>query len=300
MSYESFVESYRIQKKKAIIPWWGFVLVAGFVISVLLLLNHSQEEFASDIYDQPADEIALRYIDNMLQKTPDNMSLRLQRIHQLIGLDELDLAREELSAIPIDKEGSALYWELAWLRYELNYFETYFEVTKKIEESDLENVKVELPPAKSRELRLQITHLATSKLSFYKLSTLGEQALYLGDPVLASSLYERMLTITPSTSPRKLLEYAQIALYAENLDLAANYYFQAQRFELSMEGKRKYFIRALEILQSTGVEQSYEKIIETNIGSLSTDRDTLLYISRLALAEGDIEMAKKYIQRVIH
>ena len=99
MSYESFVENYRTQKRQLIIPWWGFVLAAVFVISVLLLLNQSQEAFAFDLYDQPADETALRYIDNMLQTKPDDMSLRLQRIHQLIGLEELETAREEIDLI---------------------------------------------------------------------------------------------------------------------------------------------------------------------------------------------------------
>mgnify|MGYP001039957738 CR=1 FL=1 len=300
MSYESFVENYRTQKRQLIIPWWGFVLAAVFVISVLLLLNQSQEAFAFDLYDQPADETALRYIDNMLQTKPDDMSLRLQRIHQLIGLEELETAREEIDLISVKKNGSSLYWEVLWLRHELSYFDSYFEATKDIDDTDLDEAKMKLSPEETALLLSQIKHLNKSPLSFYKLSILGEQAVNLGDPVLASELYQRMLTITPSTSPRKLVEYAKIALYAENLDLAANYYFQAQRFELSAEGKRRYFIRALEILQSTGVEQSYEQIIETNIGSLKNDRETLLYISRLALAKGDVEMARKYIERIIH
>ena len=126
------------------------------------------------------------------------------------------------------------------MRHELSYFDSYFEATKDIDDTDLDEAKMKLSPEETALLLSQIKHLNKSPLSFYKLSILGEQAVNLGDPVLASELYQRMLTITPSTSPRKLVEYAKIALYAENLDLAANYYFQAQRFELSAEGKRRY------------------------------------------------------------
>ncbi len=94
-------------------------------------------------------------------------------------------------------------------------------------------------------------------------------------------------------------EAAGKQLSAGNYRAAADAYISFMAKRNSLPEKKRLFIAALASLQSGNQPLEALKMAESHIGIFGNDRETLMFVTRLALAANRPEVAQKYVRRAL-
>ncbi len=96
-----------------------------------------------------------------------------------------------------------------------------------------------------------------------------------------------------------LIVAAELALGKGDYRAAAAFYFQGMAATASRDEQRRLFLNGIRILQSGNLLQDAVAAAEKYQQPLSGDRQTLLALTRLALAANRPDLAQKYVRRAL-
>ena len=264
------------------------VAFVGVVLLAFYLLYPSANLSRKLLAQTAPDKLAKRYLQHFLYYKPARGDYKLRLIEQEISLGHLENAFRLMKPLLKDKpatkmEWQILYWYSVYLRYKVYSYEYG---TKPRQEY-------------SAKLKRLLPELIKGQYNFSQLVAIADIALALEEGAIAKTAYGKIAAISPQYTAVDYTNLAKKALGSGNYFAAANFYFMAQKISKTISAKRRYFLAALQVMQSGVLLEEAVRAAELNIGELRNDQTTLVFVTKLALAAGKTKVAHEYIKKVV-
>lgn len=262
------------------------ILSLSAMIFIVLVLLFPKRTLMEKVEGQgKQDALALDYLTNLLRIAPGDADLRLLLARSLARLGRWREAERVLA--PLLQGGEAAgQGEARWLEYRIVQAETYtYPSGSPARHAGLER------------MRVLLRHLAMHPIAGLKLETLARESLALNDVATAISLYER--SAKSKRDPALFVRAAELALGAGDYRHSARLYFAAQAVAGGLDQRRKCFLAGVRTLQSGKLLTEALIAADTHLGGLADDQQTLLALTRLALAAGQPQRAQIYVKRLL-
>ncbi|KAF1041246.1 MAG: hypothetical protein GAK35_03442 [Herbaspirillum frisingense] len=236
-----------------------------------------------------ADQLTVEYLKVFLKAQPDNAALRSELVKQMIGLGQFAEARQHLALLQMGSDPAARL-DAAWLEYRIRQQEAFALPEKSPERARM-----------IADLRGQLQQLMTYPLTAQQWLSLSQDALALGDTEAARVAFSRLLADQSTAA----MPYADVVrLGKESLGMgdyrsSAAFYLLAMKSAGSLETRRDHFLTALRTLQAGGLYQEALAAADANIGALAGDKQTLLFLTKLAQAANRPDAAQRYVKQLL-
>lgn len=235
------------------------------------------------------DQLTVEYLKVFLKAQPGNAALRAELVRQMIGLGQFAEARQHLALLQQGADPAAKL-DAAWLEYRIRQQETY-----ALPESSPERA------GQIAQLRGQLQQLMTYPLTTQQWLQLSQDALALGDTEAAHVAFSRILAdgATAQMPNADMLRLGKESLGLGDYRSSAAFYLLAMKGAGSLEARRDNFMTALRTLQAGGMYQEALAAADANLGALATDRQTLLFLTKLAQSANRPDAAQRYVKQLL-
>ena len=265
------------------------MLIAFVVImlSILYLIFPKEAILEKTLSTKRADELSVAYLSNLLTKDPNNEQLRIKLTEQKLQQGDWAKAQQTLKPLLQEKINNNLKWQSEWLKYEIQRSKTLAE------EKDLTHAEA------LEQLRNSVNQLAQAPLKNDALNALAQDALSLNMPKVAVSVYKRMISSGDEFDGYWYANAGRIALSTQDYRFSSNLFLEAYQRATTVKTKREYFLSALRSLQAGNKSVLAMKIAHEHLHDLENDRQTLVFLTRLALAANQPHKAQSYIEKIM-
>ena len=263
--------------------------IAGIGLAVLLALTigfpHAslEERLASNEKHRQADRLTAEYLKVFLEAEPQAHGLRVQLVRQLIQLGAFDEARAATRPL---HAASAPEWtrEAAWLELDMLEQEVFAAAPGSIERAALRS-----------KMNQHLQRLLAQPQDPQRLQQLLDRALASDDTALAVDALRALAGSEERLDADSLSTAAGAALGLQEYRIAADLYFSAMEASPRFDDQRTYFLQALRTLQSGGRYADAIVAADRHLQRFRHDRDTLMFLTRLARAANMPDVAERYV-----
>jgi hypothetical protein len=261
------------------------IVLAFFLLLVMLLPNKAlQEMFAKEGKSSPA---LIRYLEAALKKNPDDQLVRIRLAESLVDTGEPRRAIPLLVNLHQDSD------DLGPRRMKARY-----RALVAVLCSD-RSINAEYRTAFLREFDITLVRLLSKEATTSEMRQYAYDARRVGAATTAEALEKRLGVARQaeggaSSEPG---ETAETALGHGNYRESARLCFDAMPNTGDIKERRALFIQGLKTLQSGNFLAEALASADLNIDDLDRDRETLLFLTRLSLAAGDLGRAQRYIKK---
>ncbi len=238
--------------------------------------------------DKPS-AVSISYLQNAVKNNPTDADLRVSLAQQQFQLGQVEEAKKTITPYINDRPNSNFEWRILWLYYKILTVEAF-----QLKEHNPQRKEKE---ALLRSLQNVLIHspLLTSK----ELLELADSALAFDRPDLADLIYQKINLQGENQSVAFYAKAGKVALYVKNYQGSANYFLMAMKKSTSLDKKRLYYTKALDSLRAGGTESKALEFAQKNIDGLEKDKNTLMYLAKLALGAGQQKVAEQYINQLL-
>lgn len=233
-----------------------------------------------------SDPLVRDYLSTLLQVDPGNRNIRLLLARQEIAFGNFARAKQLIGPLRSD-ESSSIRWEALWTIYEVSFNETFAHR----EQSPMRIDGV-------TQLRKMIAEMEDGPWGKVQMERLARDSLALGSPQAALRFSYRLSQIEKTS--KSAAESAKMALACGEYRRSAELYFLAMSRETAIDGRRKWFVAAVKSLQAGNLAEEALQAGERHLAGLGNDRDTLIFMARVALAAGKGRIAQSYLKRLLN
>ncbi|KTD66565.1 hypothetical protein Lsan_0510 [Legionella santicrucis] len=276
-------------KQKKPFSWWQMLLFILLFIGFLIFL-FPQKLFMNTLLktDKPS-AVSISYLQNAVKNNPTDADLRVSLAQQQFQLGQVEEAKKTITPYINDRPNSNFEWRILWLYYKILTVEAF-----QLKEHNPQRKEKE---ALLRSLQNVLIHspLLTSK----ELLELADSALAFDRPDLADLIYQKINLQGENQSVAFYAKAGKVALYVKNYQGSANYFLMAMKKSTSLDKKRLYYTKALDSLRAGGTESKALEFAQKNIDGLEKDKNTLMYLAKLALGAGQQKVAEQYINQLL-
>ena len=258
----------------------------GSILFFLYLIFPKQSLMELLSTPRKSDPLVRDYLATLLQVDPGNRNIRLLLARQEIAFGNFARAKQLISPLR-SAESPAIRWEALWTTYEITFNETF---------THREQSPMRLDGL--AQLRKMLAEMADGPWEKAQLERLARDSLALGSQQAAFKFSARLSGI--EKTPKSAADSARMALAGGEYRRSAEFYFLAMSRETTLEGRRKWFIAALKSLQAGNLPEEALAAGEKHLSGLGNDRDTLMFMARLALAAGKGRIAQSYLKRLLN
>jgi hypothetical protein len=271
----------------------GFIIVA----IILLLFFFPKEGILDSITRQrEADRLAKLYLQNLVDLYPSNKQFHILLAEQNIGAGEVVKAVKRVLPFVVTDPQAKTDWRALLLYYKIVRIETYS--------------KLRMSYARARGMqRMQQLLEVLLKGSFSKpdMLMLAQDAVQLNQIDTALTIYQKITAVPPVACIDRDMQMclalsvngAKFMLSQSKYKTAAKLYFLAQLNSTNLADKRLYFINGLKCLQSGNMLEDAMQAAQKHIGKLAHDKETLVFLTRLALMSNKPKLAQQYIRHAL-
>ncbi|MBV8625660.1 MAG: tetratricopeptide repeat protein [Herbaspirillum sp.] len=272
-------------------PWTiaGFALAVGTVFALVYPKVSLQQRLEVANASGRPDQLTVEYLKVFLKAQPGNAVLRAELVRQLIDLGQLAEARQQLALLEMGNDPAAQL-SAAWLQYRIGQQEVF-----ALPESSPERARGVL------RLRQQLQALMSYPLTSQQWLNLSQDALALGDVEAARVAFARLLAdrATAEMPYAEVVRLGQQSLGMGDYRSSAAFSLLAMKHAGSLESRRENFITALRTLQAGGLYQEALEAADANLAPLANDKQTLLFLTRLAQAANRPDAAERYVRQLL-
>ena len=265
----------------------GFALAMVVVLVLIFPRQSLQQRLQVANASGRADQLTVEYLKVFLKTQPDNAVLRAELIKQMVGLGQFDEARRQLAILEQSPDAVAKV-EASWLQYRILQQEAF-----ALKAGDPERERL------VAGLRGALQRLMQYRLSNAQWLALSQDALALGDRDAAKLAFERLLADGAPIASEDAQRMARQSLGLGDYRSSAAFYLLAMHSAGSLQERREHFLDALRNLQAGGLNQEALEVAERDIGPLAQDRQTLLFLTRLAQAANRPDLAQRYVKQLL-
>ena len=260
------------------------IAMAFLLLLVMLLPNKTLVEmFAKEGVSSPA---LISYLEATLKKNPDDQPVRIRLAEALIDTGYPRRAITLLINLQQDAD------ELGLRRMKARYRALVAELCSN------RSITPEYRTAFQREFDKTVARLLSKGTTTAELKQYATDARRVGAVSTAMTLEKRLGSERAATGNARpvLAETAETALGHGNYRESARLCFDAMPKAIDAKERRALFIQGLKTLQSGNLLAEALSSADLNIDGLNRDRETLLFLTRLSLAAGDLGRAQRYIK----
>jgi hypothetical protein len=228
----------------------------------------------------------------LVELYPAEKSYNLLLIEQYVKFGEIIKAASLIVPFLVIEPKTKADWQALLLYYKILRVKTY--------------AKSEVSYARRRGLNEMKNVIAILKKGDFRdddAMEIAEDAAKMEDVKTAVTIYQKVLDNSKQKCTQNCMQlYANAGRFmlSQRLYVASSkFYFLAQDHATVLDEQREYFIAALKSLQSGDMLNLAMNEAGKHTGNLADDRETLLFLSRLALAANKNKLAEKYIERVL-
>ncbi|WP_248324686.1 MULTISPECIES: tetratricopeptide repeat protein [unclassified Caballeronia] len=266
-----------------------FVVAAfGLLVGLMLVLAFPRERLEERLLEgRQVDTLTVAYLEAWLRIEPDNAEVLTELTQEYLKAQRIADAQKMLRRLSVSSDPQA---QSSALRTRINLAETQAYALKPGD------------PARATrlaELDALLAEALDKPWDAAQMQTFAKKARALNDSALAGQYYERLARMEPAQAPRWLAEGARLKLAASDYAGAADAFFAAQAHAATREDERRLFLSALQALQSANRPADALAAADAHLGSLARDRETLRYLTRLALSAGRPDIADRYARRLL-
>ena len=265
-----------------ILSLWGLLGVAVLVAGLLVLLFPKQTLLEQVRRDSGNDELSANYLTSLLRTDPGNEELRLLLAEKKFALRQPAEASELIAPLAAGPD-AALRRRALLLEYRMRLGEAWSQ-----------------PDAQARSLLAgRLERMARETWPTKDLLYLMREARAVGARAVTRLYTNRIAASASGLPPQALAEAAQAALGDGEYSGASQLLLIARSRAATHELRREYYRGAVAALQAGNRPADALALAEANLGELAGDDETLLFLTRLALAAGDPAKAQVYMRRLL-
>lgn len=248
-----------------------------------------KEEIAT-YFNRPfkVESVSLGYLNDLLVEITGQGVDIPQEQKKISDQEKLRIYNNMLSIMahtPQDKKS----WEILWIAYQLLRwvvfsFDNDSEYRKQTEAT----------------LSKKILAIKTGPFNKVQLEQLAKDALAIAQPKIALQVYNQILTQEPNQPATFFANMAMIAQQGGVFKNAGNLYIQAFIHAKQHNLKEKYFTLSLSSLLAGSEHEAVAKTLRTYGDLFSNNKEILLFMSKSALSANQPQLAKKYIDQLMH
>ncbi|WP_323118810.1 tetratricopeptide repeat protein [Burkholderia alba] len=277
----------RAERARLVSPW--AVALFAALMAALLALAFPRERLQTRLLEgHDADTLTIAYLEAWRTIEPDNGEVLAELAREYLTAQRLADARPALAVLVASRD-AALRRRGRLMSIELAEIDAY-QLAPDVSER----------ARRLRVLQAQLTDALRDPWEAAQLEQLQRKALALNDAPLAARYCERLADAQPGEAPRWLAQAGRLALAASDHRLAAERFFAAQRAAASPADARRYFLSAVQALQSGGAASDALRAAEQHLPQrLADDPQVLRYLATLALAARAPDDAQRYARRLL-
>lgn len=234
---------------------WALLLIAALLGTLLVLTYTDEDALLPD--DRQPDAVSISYAELLLQAHPENMSLRLKLIEQLIELGDLPRARSHVYLLPESEAGSVRF-----LLAELAVLEA---------QTAPESMTLQARAA----LQDQLGALDRDSISTEELIRYAAYALSLTDPGLAAQAYRDLAVRDETRRDSWLNEAARAHLGAGETSAAAELFIEQLSDAETTADRRRYLHQAFSALLSADRSEQAAELVHRHLSLMNAEDGAL-------------------------
>ena len=233
------------------------------------------------------DPLTVEYLRVLLAARPDSPRLRILLARQLMQSRRYAEARAALRPLA-STEQSPLRVEAEIVEFQSREREAY-----------------EMPagsPERARATAMardKLSRLVQLPLDSAQLTYVAARAVALQEAPLAVRLYQRMAVRGELRGAQANSEAGALVLGFGGYAVAAQFYFRAQEQSADRATKRAMYVKGLSTLVAGGLHDQAIVEADRRLGAFSADRETLLYLTRMARAANRADAAQRYARMLL-
>ncbi|WP_407293260.1 tetratricopeptide repeat protein [Stutzerimonas zhaodongensis] len=235
-------------KTRLLSPWALLLIVV--LLGALLVLTYNGEDVFMPSEKQP-DAVSISYAELLLKAHPDDTSLRLKLIEQLVGLGDLMRARSHVHQLTGNESGSVRFFlaELAVL--------------------EAQTEQESLTQQARQALQDQLSAVDRDSISTEQLIRYARYALSITDPALAAQAYRDLAKRDVAKREGWLSEAAQAHLGAGEPLAAAEIFTEQLMDAQTTADRRRYLQQAFSALLSADQSEKAAELVHQNLSLMS-------------------------------
>ncbi|WP_244850359.1 tetratricopeptide repeat protein [Caballeronia sp. SL2Y3] len=266
-----------------------FVVAAfGLLVGLMLVLAFPRERLEERLLEgRQVDTLTVAYLEAWLRIEPDNAEVLTELTQEYLKAQRIADAQKMLRRLSVSSDPQA---QSSALRTRIDLAETQAYALRPGDPARA---------ARLAELDALLAEALDKPWDAAQIETYAKKARALNDSALAGRYYERLAQMEPAQAPRWLAEGARLKLAAGDYAGAADAFFAAQAHAATRDDERRLFLSALQALQSANRPADALAAADAHLGFLARDRETLRYLTRLALSAGRPDIADRYARRLL-
>lgn len=268
---------------------WLLFLLGGLIV-VALVLIYPQQNLIQRVVKAPESELSSAYVTNLLRTDPDNPRLHLLLARQALEHGNFAELRKTLQPA-LDSADPALRREALWLLWQAGAQE--FGKQPDPDAAQLKAVRARLGS--------QLAALAREDWPNEQKTVIAEHAFKFGEPATGVELHRQLAASSPTAqgAADEFAKGAGRALAHGHYRQSAELYLLARQKTDNTAQARDYYLTALRTLQAGNLLSEALRTAEREIGPLADDHETLYFVTQLARAAGQPEVADRYVRKLL-
>lgn len=275
--------------KKRHLVWWEILLFAILIIGFLVIL-FPPKLFIQSLMNNPVpSEVSVSYLKSLIAKDKNNIPIKIVLAEQLIKLGQVAEAKSIIQPYVGETPKTEQQWNLLFVFYEIMRIETFAMPLGSAQRVKNTKILQSLLPALMR----------SPYLTAEQAGVMAEDSLAFDFPQLAGAFYKIAIQKNINRPAHFYAQAGQAMLFIGDYQSSADFYLIAMKRSTALTAKRKYYIAGVESLVASGVAGNAFAFAKKNIDGLSTDTETLTYLTQLALKASQQNVADEYISRIL-
>lgn len=277
------------RSKKSFFPL-SEVLVFAVLILMILYFLYPKDLLQKVLAQNQSAAVTLSYLKAFKKEHQQNPQFMYTLIEQEIDLGQLAQAKldihyfETISIASHPEYQSQLHW-LNYLLQRGKTLKTKMNTPKRI--------------AYLHQLRDMIELLSKEPLKPQQFKALALDCLWLGKANTALSIYKNLMNTNQLTTAQDYAQGGDIAMQNNAQLDSSKFYWTAYQKAKTSKSQKLYALNAIKALWAGNYVKEAVALADQLPPSLINDRDALLYLSQLALAANQPEIAEKYALKAL-
>ncbi len=247
------------------------------------------------------DKIANLYLRHEMEKRPNDLSLRLQLIHQELALGELKTVNELIKPYLEKHPTTQTSWQFYWYAYQAKFVQATAKPKKKNGFLKPVDQKKQLPKKKvsKAELKQLMQQLRHAPITTAQMITLTDNAVAFKFYRLARSIGEQLIQKKQHLTDKQLSKMAKNEYLSGNFLLSAQFYMAAVDKTTAGPSKKKYYIEAINSLLAGNLLPNKFNLIKPASAQFKDDPEVLGMLAKAALASKQPKLAAYWMRQAI-
>jgi len=286
MRSQSTVDSSETPKRERFATHLSVIGIFCAFMLVLVLLYPEQRLLG--VLGTSDDATTIRYREALLRIRPDDVELRLKVAGSLVRTGDSSRSLEVLSGLPV---GVSITADQRHLLIELKYMA-------------LKNKFVQSDPGSAEWLRLKpLVALAAIELGgknppAWRLRDFANDARKAGDMETWQKYSQTFVAKEKTENAPPDAEVSKIQITGDYRK-AASLCFELMKQADTLAKRRELFFRAVRTLQAGNLPKEAFEAGERNIDGLYSDRDTLMFLTKVGLSAGLPARSQRLVRRAL-